>query len=200
MMRFSVLQAFGLAAMCIAAFGCAQCQHSNAGLMAQCTSAMGDRSPAPHRVAKASRRPQPASRPAVPPPVADAVISSRPQARRGAVMQASVIDAAPSSDGCSDACGDLHDGSCTGQAATCQVCPLPACGACADCMGGRKCCLDVLFEPGPPPVRYVPPMPPKFLPVPTQPTLSPARPDAPDFRRGDVEIGYRSQMTFPGRD
>jgi len=36
--------------------------------------------------------------------------------------------------------------------------------------------------------------------VPTQPVLSPARPDAPDPWRGDVELGWRPQVTFPARD
>ena len=43
-------------------------------------------------------------------------------------------------------------------------------------------------------------MPPKFLPVPTQPTLAPARPDAPEPWRGDVEMSFRPQLTFPARD
>jgi hypothetical protein len=43
-------------------------------------------------------------------------------------------------------------------------------------------------------------MPPKFLPVPTETVLSPARPDAPEPERGDVEMGYRRQITFPGHD
>jgi hypothetical protein len=54
--------------------------------------------------------------------------------------------------------------------------------------------------PGPPPATLRPAMPPKFLPVPTETVLSPARPDAPEPERGDVEIGYRSQITFPGHD
>jgi hypothetical protein len=49
-------------------------------------------------------------------------------------------------------------------------------------------------------VRYQPLLPPKFLPVPTQPVLSPARPDAPDPWRGDVEFGWHGRVTFPGRD
>ena len=57
-------------------------------------------------------------------------------------------------------------------------------------------------EPGPPPVSYQPILPPKFLPVPTETVVPPARPDAPDFRRGDVESHYgnRVMLTFPGRD
>ena len=55
-------------------------------------------------------------------------------------------------------------------------------------------------EPGPPPVRYRPEMPPKFLPVPTCPTVSPVRPDAPEPWRGDVEVHYDKRLTFPGRD
>jgi hypothetical protein len=43
-------------------------------------------------------------------------------------------------------------------------------------------------------------MPPKFLPVPTEPTASPARPDAPEPWRGDVEVTYGNDVVFPGRD
>lgn len=53
---------------------------------------------------------------------------------------------------------------------------------------------------GPPPVTLRPEMPPKFLPVPTKPILSPVRPDAPDLQRGDVEFDYRRQVSFPARD
>lgn len=55
-------------------------------------------------------------------------------------------------------------------------------------------------SPGPPPVTMRPELPPKFLPVPTQPVLSPVRPDAPDPMRGDVEFDYRKEVQFPARD
>jgi hypothetical protein len=83
-----------------------------------------------------------------------------------------------------------------------RPCPiLGACRECPACLVGRRC--GKLFtrpEPGPPPVRYRPAMPPKFLPVPTQPVLSPARPEAPDPWHGEVEFSWRPEVTFPGRD
>jgi hypothetical protein len=83
-----------------------------------------------------------------------------------------------------------------------RPCPiLGACRECPACLVGRRC--GKLFtrpEPGPPPVRYRPAMPPKFLPVPTQPVLSPARPEAPDPWHGDVEFSWRPEVTFPGND
>jgi hypothetical protein len=82
------------------------------------------------------------------------------------------------------------------------TCPLG--GRCEFCANRLvQGCREKLFtrpEPGPPPIRYRPPLPPKFLPVPTQPTLSPARPDAPEPWRGDVEMSFRPQLTFPARD
>jgi hypothetical protein len=95
-----------------------------------------------------------------------------------------------------------HDG-CCGHSTTCAVVPCPlatACGCCAGCLGGGDCKLFTRPDPGPPPMRYYPPMPPKFLPVPTQPVLSPARMDAPYPWRGDVEVGFRPTVTFPARD
>jgi hypothetical protein len=81
-------------------------------------------------------------------------------------------------------------------------CPiLGACGSCPACLAGRRCAkLFTRPEPGPPPIRYRPAMPPKFLPVPTQPVLSPARPDAPDPRRGNIEFSWRPELIFPGDD
>jgi hypothetical protein len=70
---------------------------------------------------------------------------------------------------------------------------------CAACLIGR-CELCERPTPGPPPARLQPALPPKFLPVPTRPILSPARPEAPEPSRGDVEAGYRRELTFPGRD
>jgi hypothetical protein len=99
-------------------------------------------------------------------------------------------------------------------ASPCDVCcedyaegAFASCPVCGACDRGARClvsgCREKLFtrpEPGPPPIRYRPPMPPKFLPVPTQPTISPARPDAPEPWRGDVEMSFRPQLTFPARD
>ncbi len=81
-------------------------------------------------------------------------------------------------------------------------CPIHGtCGWCTGClMGGRCRQLFTRPEPGPPPIRYRPPMPPKFLPVPTQPILAPARPDAPEPWRGNIEVGWGPQLTFPARD
>jgi len=83
-----------------------------------------------------------------------------------------------------------------------RPCPiLGACRGCPACLAGRRCAkLFTRPEPGPPPIRYRPAMPPKFLPVPTQPVLSPARPEAPDPWRGDVEFSWRPEVWFPGRD
>ncbi len=53
---------------------------------------------------------------------------------------------------------------------------------------------------GPPTATFRPPMPPKFLPVPTEPVLSPVRPDAPEPQRGNVDTGWRPQMTISGHD
>jgi len=44
-------------------------------------------------------------------------------------------------------------------------------------------------------------MPPKFLPTPTEPMWPPARPDAPEPWRGDIEVPYTGvQLVSPGRD
>jgi hypothetical protein len=63
---------------------------------------------------------------------------------------------------------------------------------------GDHCCQTPAA--GPPPIRYQPEMPPKFLPVPTTPTLSPVRPDAPEAFRGEVETSYDPRLTSPGRN
>jgi hypothetical protein len=92
---------------------------------------------------------------------------------------------------------------CCGCTSTCGTAPGPvdsACGACSQCLAGRQCKLLTRPDPGPPPMRYYPPMPPKFLPVPTQPVISPARMDAPYPWRGDVEMGFRPEVIFPARD
>jgi hypothetical protein len=82
-------------------------------------------------------------------------------------------------------------------------CPLlNRCRTCPACLLGQRCVRQLFTrpEPGPPPIRYQPELPPKFLPVPTQPVLSPARPEAPDPWHGEVEFSWRPEVTFPGRD
>lgn len=89
-------------------------------------------------------------------------------------------------------------------------CGQPVCGPehCCLLCGGRLCpltCVRKFCErptPGPPPVTTQIAMPPKFLPVPTHAIVPPARPDAPEFRRGDVEAHYGPQLWYssPGRD
>ncbi|WP_428304770.1 hypothetical protein [Lacipirellula sp.] len=74
----------------------------------------------------------------------------------------------------------------------CRTCPILPFG-----IGDKLCEKPV---PGPPPATFRPPMPPKFLPVPTQDVLSPARPDAPEPQRGNVDMGWRPQMTVSGHD
>jgi len=49
-------------------------------------------------------------------------------------------------------------------------------------------------------VSYVPPQPPKFLPVPTQPAFTEVSTDSPVALRGSVERNFGPQLTFPGRD
>jgi hypothetical protein len=93
----------------------------------------------------------------------------------------------------------------------CSICdrlvPPVTCGPeCTEC---RSCWLlpfgigDKFREkptPGPPPMTIRPPMPPKFLPVPTEDVMSPVRPDAPEPQRGNVDMGWRPQMTVSGHD
>lgn len=98
---------------------------------------------------------------------------------------------------------------CLSQANGLGACRQP-CATCGpDCMHCRECGIIPLGlagplierpQPGPPPATFRPEMPPKFLPVPTQPTISPARADAPEDDGGDIEVNYRRQLISPGRD
>lgn len=67
------------------------------------------------------------------------------------------------------------------------------------CAPGRLACRPRV-ERGPPPVSYQPPMPPKFLPVPTRLVFTGANMLAPTPTRGAVELGNGPQLTFPGRN
>lgn len=53
---------------------------------------------------------------------------------------------------------------------------------------------------GPPPVSYVPPMPPKFLPVPARSVFSNVNVNAPTVSYGQVEVGYGHELQFPAGD
>ncbi len=80
---------------------------------------------------------------------------------------------------------------------------VPECTQCRSCWFlpfgiGDKFCEKP--TPGPAPMTMRVPMPPKFLPVPTQDVLSPVRPDAPEPQRGNVDMGWRPQMTVSGHD
>jgi hypothetical protein len=83
----------------------------------------------------------------------------------------------------------------------------PRCGP--DCQGCQECCLTPLGlfdswckkpQAGPPPETLQPAMPPKFLPVPVEPTVSPVRADAPEQERGDIEVGWRPELRNPSRN
>lgn len=73
------------------------------------------------------------------------------------------------------------------------------------CDESGNCGLQVMpakprREPTPPLVKYEPPMPPKFLSVPTQPAFTEVASDSPVPMRGAVERNFGPQLTFPGRD
>lgn len=146
------------------------------------------------------------------PPLADSNLASEPlpAAWPAAPVSSSdePVDPAPDHSTAASTPRPCDDAYCD---STCQTCPvlafdptcpvINACGRCRACLAGHRCTrLFTRPEPGPAPIRYRPLLPPKFLPVPTQPVLSPARPDAPDPWRGDVELGWRSQVIFPARD
>lgn len=98
--------------------------------------------------------------------------------------------------GCLDQAGD-----------PCSCPPSARCGP--DCSHCRECRLIPFGlarplcekpQPGPPPVRFRPEMPPNFLPVPTAPTVSPVRAGAPEPNGGDIEVSYSQQLISPGGD
>jgi len=69
-------------------------------------------------------------------------------------------------------------------------CPGPTCPLVAT--RGR-------IEVGPPPVTYKPLMPPKFLPVPSQPVFSQVNMLAEPSVLSPVEVDFDHQLTFPGQ-
>ena len=105
------------------------------------------------------------------------------------------------------ACGE---GSCPPYAAGDYVdydafCGDEPCGVdrCAvGCVDDVPCAAAVHKPPrcGPPPTRYRPPEPPTFLTVPTRPVHAGVPEDAPLPARGSVEVGFRPELTFVGRD
>jgi hypothetical protein len=118
---------------------------------------------------------------------------------------------------CTVACGVYHgtladdvmccSTGCLSQAEGLVQCPRSTCGP--DCMNCRECGVIPLGlagpliekpQPGPAPTSFRPQMPPKFLAVPTHAVVSPVRPEAPEPDRGNVEVGFRQELTIPGRD
>lgn len=74
-------------------------------------------------------------------------------------------------------------------------CDVDVCAS--DCCAAehRRC-----VEPGPPPRRYIPPMPPKFLPVPASSIFTGVNMHAPSRGHAQVDVGYGPQLSFPARD
>lgn len=199
---------------CALAPGCAQWQQQTDSyaaaldqrLIAQCSSLLGEQEPArePTRQAAPTRRTiKRASfeNPAMPTvddaatmPEAFAPLAAPENPAAEPLPKKPLLAAGhqQTCDGCCEDCTEL----------TTPGCPIGGtCDLCANrLVQGCRTKLFTRPEPGPPPIRYRPPLPPKFLPVPTQPTLSPARPDAPEPWRGDVEMSFRPQLTFPARD
>lgn len=83
-------------------------------------------------------------------------------------------------------------------------CDEPCCmDECCDGYCDESCCVRTRkcrVEPGPPPVRYQPPMPPKFLPVPARSVFSTVNMQAPTIQRGQIEMDYGPQISFPSGD
>ena len=100
-------------------------------------------------------------------------------------------DCTPNSTDCPSDCTD------------CQVCQ-PTCVL--GCQQRADLCLNFKWRPGrnvqsgPPPVSYRPPMPPEFLPVPTQPIFAAVNLAAPEPTRGKVEVDFGTQLVVPGRN
>lgn len=213
MMELPKLRASWLvAALCAVSGGCAQCQQGDqlpaggidARLYETLAHAFGER---PSRAAapQAGRREAPSKRGAVQQAEYEESLTapvspeSEPELQPAeTVLPEPVASCAPAEGCCSSYCDSTGCG-------CCADCPLVG-----GCHGGKcKCaCLDCLErrlcsrpQPGPPPVRYRPEMPPKFLPTPTAPVWPPARPDAPEPWRGDIEVPYYGvQLVSPGRD
>ncbi|NOY28948.1 MAG: hypothetical protein GXP28_01870 [Planctomycetes bacterium] len=99
----------------------------------------------------------------------------------------------------------------------CSCEPLPDCASGVGCGSTVPCdCGSVVedtnfveeqyerrrVEVGPPPVTYKPPMPPKFLPVPSRPVFSQTSVLAPSSAHNPVEVdfdaNFNGQLTFPG--
>jgi hypothetical protein len=178
-----------LATACAVTMGCAHWQHAQCGgLVEELATAMGDGPPAASTTVERDRPSRVE--------VAEFTESGAHPAASEMVDDGDVrLASAEMPVGCGTCC-DAGTAGCE----TCCCCPLlDGCCLCSACKVGHRR-LFTRPEPGPPPVRFRPEMPPKFLPVPTEPTLSPARPDAPEPWRGDVEVGWRPELTFPGRD
>lgn len=92
-------------------------------------------------------------------------------------------------------CGETIDGSLSGDCGG-NVCSLS--GDCGGMVVEESCSAPAPRACGPPLVRYRPPEPPTFLPVPTQPVIATTPADVPGPARGSVEVGYRQELTFPG--
>ncbi|MCH7751077.1 MAG: hypothetical protein IH898_02830 [Planctomycetes bacterium] len=100
-------------------------------------------------------------------------------------------------------CGWPVDSDCTPNSTDCQECQ-PTCVL--GCQQLADLCLNCKWrpgrnvQPGPPPVSYRPPMPPEFLPVPTQPIFAAVNLAAPEPMRGAVEVDFGTQLVVPGRN
>jgi len=81
----------------------------------------------------------------------------------------------------------------------------------SDCVLPRNCApirnhlrlrerIHQRVDAGPPPERYRPTLPPKFLAVPTSPIVTDVNLCAPAPQSCQVEVGYSHQLAFPGSD
>ena len=110
----------------------------------------------------------------------------------------------------------VHEPSSANSTAAALPCPADHdCTTCTACCRGESCPILQSArarlhrpwierpQPGPPPARYRPPMPPRFLALPTAPVVTDVPCDAPQDGLGcGVERGYSGNraITFPGRD